>query len=297
MVTIFRKAFYLIVYVPFYAVLKLMGSLPRETSLKVGEAIGRIGYYIVGGRRRIARANVNLIYGDSLPEKAKEKIVRESFVTLGRLLADFSFFPRFNKGNIGSHVEYSGFENYSRAIEQDKGLIYLCGHFGSWELMAFAHAVYGNPLCFVVRPADNPYIESLLLRYRELSGNRVISKWDATKASLVSLKKGEAIGILLDQYVSADRGVVVPFLGKETGTSTITAALALRTDAPVVPVFLLWDRTKRKHILRFDPSVEIKRNGDSTINIAENTRRFNDILGDAIRKDPSLWLWCHRRWR
>jgi lauroyl/myristoyl acyltransferase len=97
-------------------------------------------------------------------------------MNLARLLAEFSQFPKITRENIGDRVVLEGFENFSKAKEAGKGVIFITGHFGAWELISFASAIFGYPLMFVMRPIDNPRVDRLIMGYRLGSGNQGVEK-------------------------------------------------------------------------------------------------------------------------
>jgi len=173
----------------------------------------------------------------------------------------------------------------------------MTAHFGAWELSSFAHAVYGYPLKFIVRPIDNPRIEQLISNYRTSSGNVPIQRRSAARDILKALRQNEAVGILFDQNTTRKEGVFSEFFGIPAATSPSIALFALRTNAAVVPGFLIWDKGLGKHRLRFDPPVELIDTGDLEYDVLANTNRFNKILEGYVRQYPDQWLWIHRRWK
>jgi KDO2-lipid IV(A) lauroyltransferase len=215
---------------------------------------------------------------------------------LGRLLGEFSQFPKITSQNIRDLVVYDGFENYQRAAEQGRGVLLLTGHVGAWELCAFAQGIYGHPLSFLVRPLDNPLLNKMISRYRELSGNRTIDKNRAVKPVLETIKRGEQVGLLIDVNTVADQGVFCDFFGIPACSTTGLAIFALRTGAPVIPGFLIWDEQLKKHRLRFDPEVSVIRTGDFKEEVRINTARFTKVIEDYAHSYPDQWLWIHKRW-
>jgi Kdo2-lipid IVA lauroyltransferase/acyltransferase len=227
----------------------------------------------------------------------RRKVVFGVFENLGRLLAEFSHFPRLNASNIAKVVVYDGFENYAAAIGNGKGVLYLTAHFGAWELCSFSHASYGHPLKFVVRPMDNPLIDTLVNHYRTLSGNQTIEKKNSLKEILLTLKKNGAVGILVDQNTTRDAGIFANFFNVPACTTPSIVSIALRTGATIILAALIWDRLLRKHRLLFGPPVELIKTGDVQKDIQLNTEKCNQILEELICKYPDQWLWVHRRWK
>jgi KDO2-lipid IV(A) lauroyltransferase len=260
------------------------------------EIVAAHGFRFARRQREAGIQNLRMAM-PGLRENEHLAILRGSFSNLGRLLVEFSHFPTLNKHNIADLVTYEGFEHYQSAVARGKGVLFLTAHFGSWELSCFAHSLFGNPMKFVVREIDNSRVGKLIESYRELAGNTPIDKRNASRDILRSLRNNETIGILVDQNTTRDEGVFVDFFGIPAATTPAVATLALRTGAAVVPGFLIWEPKSRKYRLRFDPPVDLISTGDPTRDIVENTRVFNTILENMIRRYPDQWLWIHRRWK
>ena len=77
-----------------------------------------------------------------------------------------------------------GHENFLLGKAAAKGVIYLTGHIGAWELSSFAHALYGFPLHYMARPLDNKPLDALVNDTVGLSGNLPIFKNDAARGML-----------------------------------------------------------------------------------------------------------------
>ena len=235
----------------------------------------------------------------AFPEKPlgeRKKILRGVFTSLGRHVAEVCLFPRYTRENVSQTVVYEGFENYERALARHKGVLFLTGHLGAWELSAFAHSLYGYPLNVVMRPLDNPYLDRLARQYRTMHGNKAVDK-DFARGLIAAMREEETVGVLMDTNMIVSQGVFVDFFGHQACTATGVARLALKTDAAVVPGFTIWDPGLQKYRLRFDPAVKLIRSKDREADVAANTQLFTKILEDYIRRYPDQWLWVHRRWK
>jgi KDO2-lipid IV(A) lauroyltransferase len=233
----------------------------------------------------------------ALSESEREIILQGVGDNLGRLLGEFSQFPKLNKANLSEVVVYEGFENYARAAAKGNGILLLTGHIGAWELCAFAHGMYGHPLSFLLRPLDNPLLDNLISHYRQLSGNHIINKNKSVRDVLTELRRGKSVGLLIDINTLADQGVFCDFFGIPACSTTGLAVFALRSEAPVVPGFLIWEEKLNKHVLRFEPEIALIRTGDFKEEVQLNTARFMQAIEDCVRRHPEQWLWIHRRWR
>jgi KDO2-lipid IV(A) lauroyltransferase len=287
---------YRLEYALIWCVVKGIGVLPRPLARAVGIGVGRLVYLFHGKLRRVGRRNLVLAFPE-MPETRRRRILRGVFTSLGRQLAEVCLFPKYTAENVSQVVVYDGFENFERAFQRGKGVLFLTAHLGGWELSAFAHSLYGHPLSFIMRPLDNPYLDRMMRHYRTLHGNKTVDKDDFIRGLLRAMKEGETVGILMDTNMTPPQGVFVEFFGKPACTASGLARIALRTEAAVVPGFTIWDPALGKYRLRFDPAVTLRLTGDLEADITANTQLFTKIIEDFVRKYPDQWLWVHRRWK
>jgi KDO2-lipid IV(A) lauroyltransferase len=275
---------------------KSVGLLPRPLARAKGITLGLIVYLVHRRLRRVGMRNLALAFPEMNPRN-RHRILRGEYISLGRQLAEFCLFPSYTRENVNRVVVYDGFENFERACARGKGVLFLTGHLGAWELSAFAHSLQGHPLSIVMRSLDNPLVDRLVQTYRTMHGNRTIDKDDSVRGLLTAMRAGETVGILMDTNMTPPQGVFVDFFGVPACTASGLARIALRTGAAVVPGFTVWDSRLRKYRLRFDPAVELARTGDDQADIVANTAKFTSVIEDYVRRYPDQWLWVHRRWK
>ena len=283
-------------YAAVRALLGALGVLPRPAAVALGRAFGRLAYTLAGGLRRTGMRNLELAFPE-MPEAERARTLRRSVVTLGRQLGEFSQFPRATPEEIARLVEYDGIEILREAKARGRGIIFLTGHLGAWEVLSFAHSALHEPISFMVRRLDNPRVETLVDGVRTRFGNRSIDKKMAARSALKLLREGGILGILADLNTQPNEGVFVPFFGRPACTTSGIAVLALRTDASVIPVVAPWDEAKGRWVFRGSPIVELVRTGDHERDVEVNTARFTAALERQIRKYPDQWLWIHKRWK
>jgi len=283
-------------YAIVWVLVKTVGLLPRPFARAKGIALGLMVYVLHVRLRRVGMRNLALAFPD-VSRGQRRRILRGVFVSLGRQLAEVCLFPRYTRENVSQVVIYDGFENFERAVARGKGVLFLTGHLGAWELSAFAHSLHGHPLSIVMRSLDNPYVDALIQSYRTMHGNRTVDKDDFVRGLLQAMRAGQTVGILMDTNMTPPQGVFVDFFGIPACTASGLARIALRTDAAVVPGFTVWDSKPRKYILRFEPAVELVRTGDNEADIVANTAKFTTVIEDFVRRYPDQWLWVHRRWK
>jgi len=287
---------YRIEYALAWPIVRGIGLLPRPLARALGIAVGQAVRVLHPRLRRVAMRNLELAFPEKTAEE-RDAIVHGVFTSLGRQLAEACLFPRFTKENVSEVVEYDGFENFSSAYARGKGVLFLTAHLGAWELSAFAHSIYGYPLRVVMRSLDNPYLDRMVRQQRTMHGNLAVDKDEFVRGLMAAMKKGETVGILMDTNMTPPQGIFVDFFGIPACTAGGLARIALRTDAAVVPGFTIWDESRQKYILRFEPAVALVRTGDQEADIKANTQKFTAIIEEYVRKYPDQWLWVHRRWK
>src|SRR5438045_6043204 len=255
-------------YAAVWTILLALRILPRSAARAVAASVARLLYAVASRLRKTAEFNLRLAFPD-WDEQRRGVVIRGMVRNLGWMAAEFARFPRYTRENIGDVLILDGHENFLEGQQRGKGVLYLTGHIGAWELSSFAHALYGYPLHYMARPIENRRIDALVNAYRCLSGNRPIFKNESARVTLKVLKEAGTIGILADQNTMPQEAVFVDFFGKAASTTTGIARLALHTDAAVVPGYAVWDEQLGKYRLRFEPAVELVRTGDYEQDILE----------------------------
>jgi KDO2-lipid IV(A) lauroyltransferase len=282
-------------YAAVWLILKGLGLLPRPVARSFATAVASLLYALLPKLQNTAEVNLRIAFPD-WSDAQRKAVIRGMIRNLGWMAAEFARLPRLTKENIEQVVILDGHENFLEGHRRGKGVLYLTGHIGAWELSSFAHALYGYPLHYMARRIDNKRIDALVNGYRCLSGDRPIFKNESARVMLKVLNDAGTVGILADQNTMPEEAVFVEFFGKPASTTTGIARVALHTDAAVVPGYAVWDAAIRKYRLRFEPPVELIRTGDSERDVLENTQKFTKVIEDIIRKHPEQWVWIHGRW-
>jgi KDO2-lipid IV(A) lauroyltransferase len=279
-----------------WLILKKLGVLPRRLARGFAASMTGVLFSLQPKLRKTAELNLRLAFPD-WSEAQRKDVTRKMVRNLGWMAAEFARFPRLTRENIEKVVILEGHENFLEGQRRGKGVLYLTGHIGAWELSSFAHALYGYPLHYMARPLDNERLDALVNKYRCASGNEPIFKNESARVMLKILKDSGTVGILADQNTMPEEGVFVDFFGKSACTTTGLARVALHTGAAVVPGYAYWDESIQKYRLRFEPPVELIRTGDTERDVFENTQRFTRVIEEIIRRHPDQWVWIHQRWK
>lgn len=288
-----RRLRYGVEYAAVEAVRGALRLLPHAAAEAVGTAIGSMFYLLDARHRRLAIANLQAAFPSRTPAECRT-LARRTFVHFGRLLAALLKFSTMSPDEMRRRVEFAGAERVAAAHAAGRGVLLFTGHFGYWELNALVHPLELSPLAVVARALDNPHLHALLERVRSATGNSVIYKLGAVRRILRVLNANGTVALLIDQHIQTD-SVIVDFFNRPASTTAALAAIAVRTRAPVIPVFALplpHQRFRMVYEHPVDPPAS-----DDPESLREFTQRCTDVLEMYVRRYPDLWLWMHRRWR
>jgi len=204
-------------------------------------------------------------------------------------------FSTFSNEQMLARVDFDGDDRARAAYAQGRGVLFVTGHFGFWELQALVHALRVEPVAVLGRALDNPHLNTLLERIRERTGNTVFYRKGTIRRVMRTLEANHGVAVLIDQHIMGRDAVYVDFFEQPAATTSAVAALALRTGAIVMPVFAL-PTGRGRYRMVYEPPIDPPRiEGDQAIR--EFTQRCTDVLEMYVRRHPELWLWMHRRWR
>lgn len=291
-------------YAAYAAVRALVRLLPHSGARAVGRLLGRLAHLLLARHRRIVRDNLARALPE-LPEAERRRMVPRIFEHVGLSLADAVSLERFYLVELCRRIDLEGWDHLQeaerRAAERGTGVVILSAHLGLWEVAAYPPGIYGGPLHVVGRPLDNPLLDAELVRSRARFGNELIPKRGAVRPMFRALSKGGRVGILIDQRARPGEGIWVPFFGLPAYTTPILARMALRTGAPVVPIFgHALPGGRYRVVLReavWPEDSDQPAGSDDEPAVAALTARYLSACEAEIRRHPETWLWLHERWK
>jgi KDO2-lipid IV(A) lauroyltransferase len=273
---------------------RVVRVLPAFLARAAGAALGLTFYLLDRPHRRVALANLAQCF-PARPPAERRAIARRMFRHFGVLLLEILRFGVLSPDAMRARVIVDGEERVRAAYAKGRGVLFFTGHFGFWELHAIVHALLFQPIGVLARPLDNPGLHTLLEDTRQRTGNSVIYRDGAVRRVLRMLAAGQGVAMLIDQHMHSPDAIWVQFFQRPAATTSTLAALALRTGAPVIPVFAVPHPDGRLRLI-YEHPVEPPAGG-SLDPVREFTQRCTDVLEMYVRRQPELWLWMHRRWR
>jgi len=277
--------------------LRLVALIPLGPALRMGGWGGALAYHLLGKTRRQALAHLAMAFPEK-PEAERQAIARQMFVNLGRAAMEITSIRSYDH-RLDTYVEMRDADLPRELVARGKGVIFVTGHLGNWELIARRIARAGIPNFAIAKRGDDARLMALIEQWR-LTG-QVTTLWreDASigRAIIKVLKGGGGIGMLVDQDTRI-QGVFVPFFGRMAHSARAPADLALRFGSPI-----LMGTCHRRgpnagdglqlefSEIRYDPDPP-----DREAEVARITAACQSALEDAIRRFPADWVWMHGRW-
>ncbi len=266
--------------------------VPYRLGVWAGGVLGFAAYYLLPRERTRALCHLTQVF----PAQSRLWIhhtARRSFIHLGKgLLEVMLITPR----RLEQVIEFRGEENLRDAISIGRGVIYVTGHIGNWELMGHAVAARYN-LSVIATPIEPERVNDMIVGLRTGMGVRTILRGrPGSSRELVRVfKENRIMGILIDQDTDVE-STFVDFMGRPAWTPTAAASMALKFGAPVV-FGSVERRSDNKHIITVEGPLELVHSGNREQDSITNTAMLTKKMEDTILKNPEQWVWMHRRWR
>ena len=277
------------------AVIGALRTIGWRRASAFGAKLGALGYAPLGIRRRVVERQIAAAF-PGLSRDEVLAIARASYEHLGRTSIEAALLPSI--GQEGVLALFDGVDNWGaveKALSAGKGLIFVTGHIGNWELAGAYVASRGVPLDVVARHMENPLFDRYLTSTRERIGMQVVHDSDAVRRTPRALRGGRAVAFLSDQGVLGLASTFVPFFGMPAKTPRGPAVFALRFGVPVVFGCALRQPNGR-YRMTFE-TVTVQDTGDRERDVDAIVAAYTKTLERWVRRAPEQYFWHHRRWR
>lgn len=286
---------YLLEYALFLVLAGIARTLPRTRALRFGEKLGELSRHIQ--KKRVITATENM--RRAFPEKSVAEIdqdVRAVFRHLGVSGIEMLRLDLFKgKADLDAYFSFTGLEHMERAYAMDKGVLFLSGHIGFWEVGSFFMPHLGFPIDFVAKRMKNPYVDRYFNKLRASGGCRLLDSKKGARRILRSLSENRGVAVLLDQHIIPREAVLVDFFDSKAWTTPIIAQIAMKQGIPILPVYVYRTEDFRYQVV-VEPIILLD-NEPGQEAVIRNTALLTANIEQAVRRHPTQWFWVHRRWR
>ena len=244
---------------------------------------------------KIARANLDLVYGNSISKERKEQIIYNSYKSLVFNMYEFIENQNIEKEDLLKKANILNKDIIENAIKENRKIVYISAHYGGWELTVPYIALMFGDVAIVNRRMNNPYMQKRYAEARTKNKITMLDKTSAAKGMIKAFKENKTVCVVIDQYLNS--GIDIEFLGKITKATDSTSRIALKFDAVIIPIFTLCNDFRDWTIKVCEP-IDVKTyEFKSEDKIKELTQIQNDILSKQILEKPDFWLWQHKRFK
>ena len=265
------------------AIVWILGKLPRGLGRRLVSPLGPLMLHLLSSRRRIAERNIEVCLPE-LDASERQALLRESFHSLARMLAEMAWCWADNPPDIFTVAEPRGFEHLAAATAEGRGVLVVTAHVTCLEIGArvLAEQVSARG---VYRPLGNPVMEWYQNRGRARYADGMITKRDM-RSAVRYLREGGVLWYAPDQDFGAKQSAFAPFFGVDTATLLATHRLPRMTGCRVLTMMPRYVAETGRYVVDMTPALEDYPSDDPWL---------NPVAGDPSGGDVMRALRLYRR--
>lgn len=267
--------------------------LPLSLNQAVGRTIGRLLWWLPNSNRRTTLQNLAVAMPD-LSQQQRNQLAKQSLLHLGMMATELGPAWRWSQQQIAPLItEVKGQALLDQALAQNRGILFLTPHIGSWEMLA-PYLSWHYPATFLYRPPNIAAVESFMVKSRGRFGAQLApTDVRGVRTLIKALKQQQVTLILPDQDPGEKGGLHAPFFGFPARTMTLASKLIQKTEA--VPLFMMLERLPKArgycvHILPAEQAI-----GSADEKLA--TAALNRGIEACVSTLPEQYLWSYKRYR
>ncbi len=277
--------------------------IPRSVQRFFSVVIGDLFYLLMRKTRAHVRNNMEGVGRGRWSKERVDVLTRKTFQNYGQYLLDYMVMHRLRPSNKERWVEEEvGAHHMIEALRAGKGAICITPHLGNWEIGGLLFSFRGgslNVLTLDERDADTRSFREEMRRRRGIKILYINPKDDSPMAVLdavKALRRNEILAMLGDR-IESQKTMVFDFFGKKTAFPIGVAILAMATEAPVLPVFVVMEGSRKyrgiiEPPIYFDPSSR----KDREVRIREGMEKLIKKFEGYIEKYPDQWYNFYSYW-
>ena len=273
----------------------LLAMLPRSVLRFFSDLLGLIWYTADKRHRNIVLENINFAYPEKFSLAQARRFTKMVFKNTASILFEVLWSYRKTWDELSQYILFKGVRHLENAQKKGRGIIFLSGHLGNFELGAAVVVKAGITIYGIYRKLDFQPMERFLLEARQRFGTKMIPLRGASKKIDAILRHNDVVGTLLDQNVDWYKGVFVDYFGRPACTNNGLAKLVLRSKAAVIPLCIV--KKNENYIIEFLPEIPLEITKDPIKDIENNTQNYVSSIESMIRQCPEQYFWVHNRWK
>lgn len=303
-----------LLYAAFWCAGLVVHLIPFPVRDAMARALALLWFYVVRFRRRIILLNLSVVF-PRLPEEAmgafQVRCERLAIENLRHVVHSFlEILERFQwtQRVFEERIEVEGNEHIQRALAGGRGFLFLTAHLGNWELITIVGKMLGVPLAIITRKLRNGFFDRIWVRSRERYGLELLEEYGSGLAVVRGVRRGKAIGFIMDQHTGEPHGIETEFLGVRAWCPKGLAILSERLKCPILPAYMLRKEDGRFHLhigapLEFprlranEPGLRTESGALTEEGLRYHVGLCNENMRNWIFREPGQYLWMHRRFK
>ncbi len=264
---------------------KYFSSIGAKERFYISSRLGSLLYEYLDIRKKQARRNIKTAF-PHLKHNQVEKILQNTYLNFCHNFVELVSFPNSYK-NI--QVLVKGEKILQSFLKQRKGIVFITGHFGAWEILGQWVARNVPLFVGVAQKQKNKGAHNFFINQRELAGTKHIIRGKSVKEMYKVLSNNGLLGLVSDQDAKS-KGVFVDFFGTPASTPKGAALFHINTRAPLLLGVCFKENFQKYHI-------HFKAINTKNKSLEEITQEYTSQLEFYIKQYPDQYFWFHRRWK
>lgn len=266
--------------------------LPLGLQAALGRGLGRLGWHLVAGRRKVALRNLALCFSE-LNEGEREALAREHFRWLGRSLLERGLLWYASPERLRRLIRVEG--DVHLAERSERPVMWLAPHFMALDVAGASVLLFQKRKGISIYQRQSDAVMDRALRHGRLRlGNaEIFSRDEAGKALVRAIRRGDGFFNLPDMDFGTRDAAFVPFFGVPATTLLAPSRLAKALNMVVQPVVAEILPGGAGYVVRYQEPWADFPSDDPVADAA----RMNRWIESEIRKLPAQYLWVHRRFK
>jgi KDO2-lipid IV(A) lauroyltransferase len=285
------------VYLAVRFLICVIQAVPYEAACSFAAGLAWLAHKVDRRHRLVAHENLRAAFPGRYSYAELDRMVRAVYRHFCNLIVEMAFLPRKLHINTWRHyVDLGDGHPMVEALMSGRPLMIVTGHFGNWEAAGVVLGLLGFRAHAVARELDNPYLEDLIRRLRESTGQRLLSKKGDFDQMQTIMAKGGILATLGDQD-AGQRGLFVDFFGRPASTHKVMALLSIEFKVPIIVTVVVKVGEPMKYRARIGDYILPEEYEGRADAVKAITQRISTSLESLIREHPEQYFWLHRRWK